>query len=160
MNQVAILQTLKQQDVENYRSFLILVTLDYCTPDAVTDKMVQVHALQTEMPVRNGYGFEDSPYFDFAVTRLAINELETSFLAYGKKGILVANFPSMLQNMSQKRDDRGNLEAAPQDLAIECEMVAADELEDTESLEVLQAEFSVLNTNYLSVLLVDTEKKA
>ena len=64
-----------------------------------------------------------------------------------------------MQLIRQKREDSKLLERAPQDAEIECEVVAFDELENSQTLSVSQADFAVQNSNYLSVLLCDKEQQ-
>lgn len=135
-----------------YQSFVCLVSLDFLDGESPTDKMVQVHPIVYERACEKGWGIEQSCDLQFQPTKMSLNQTESSFVLYGDRGILVGNFPSMLQNFRQKRTDSQNLELPPSDLEIDCEVVAFDELDKSETLSVVQAEFAVQNTNYLSVL--------
>mmetsp|Transcript_20099 Transcript_20099/g.27159 ORF Transcript_20099/g.27159 Transcript_20099/m.27159 type:complete len:201 (+) Transcript_20099:369-971(+) len=111
--------------------------------------MVQVHPITS---LKEGSDDIFTPSLPFMPTDILSNSTEKSFVVWGERGILVGHFPSMLQNIRQKRMDAQNLDQAPTDAEIECEIVADLELERSQSLTVVQAEYSAQYTNYLSVL--------
>lgn len=49
---------------------------------------------------------EDKSDLAFLPSKLAVNESESSFVIYGDKGVVVGNFPSLLQNFRHSRDDK------------------------------------------------------
>ena len=104
-NQIVILHTIKMADAK-YLSYICLVNLDAIDSESLTDAMVQVHPIVYERAAKNGWGFEQSHHLEFPPVKMSLNETESSFVIYGDRGIMVGNFPSMLQNFRQKRNDR------------------------------------------------------
>ena len=49
---------------------------------------------------------EPSGDLDFEPTKLEINQEKGCFVVYGEKGILVGNFPALLQNMVNSREEQ------------------------------------------------------
>ena len=118
-----------------------MLKLDYIDPDVSLSEMIKVHPVTCERATEKGYGIETTDELPFAPSKLALNSTENAFILYGERGIFVGNFASDLRNMDHQNQDQKDLERAPTDAALECCMVAADELEDDENKSVLQAEF-------------------
>jgi len=64
-----------------------------------------VHPVTYERSIQKGrgYGIEVTPDLHFKPTHINMNQTETSFVLHGDKGILVGNFPAMLQIYRHKR---------------------------------------------------------
>lgn len=88
-----------------FSAFMSLVSLDYIGNEQSLDKMVQVHPVTYERASTNGYGIEATKELQFSPNKLSLNHSESSFVLYGERSIFVGNFPSMLQNIRQKRTD-------------------------------------------------------
>ena len=110
-NQVVILRTYEvpQQNSgkPKYQSFLCLVSLDYVGSEIPLDRIVQVHQITIESIPESGYGIENTPNLPFGPTQLHlnINPNESNFVVYGERGIIVGNFPVLLQNLQHRRSD-------------------------------------------------------
>ncbi len=108
-NQIVILQVFKAANKKPgqaiFSAFISLISLDYIGKDQILDKMVQVHPVTYERASTNGYGIEATKELQFPPNKLSLNHSESSFVLYGDRSIFVGNFPSMLQNLSQKRTD-------------------------------------------------------
>lgn len=71
---------------------------------------------------------------------------ESAFLLSGPKGVLVGDLPGAMMNMINYKEQ--NLENPPTDVDIICH----DIFEGSNKLEVIQAEFNMLNKNHLLVM--------
>ena len=66
-----------------------------------------MHQLTIEDFPESGYGIVKTPNLPFGPTNLHlnINPNESNFVAYGERGIIVGNFPVLLQNLQHRRSD-------------------------------------------------------
>ena len=86
----------------------------------------------------------------FAPEAISANKIEGSFLIYGKKGILVGNFPKYVGYTRKLESNQ---------TPIQCELIEPFLYEDEVSSTVTQAEFSFLDTSYVFALIRKTHKE-
>lgn len=128
-----------------------MVSLDFVVGNSADDfeKLVRVHRVTLDR--ESGEAVQDCP---FMPSKVVLNDSEKCFVLFGDNGVLVGNFPAMLQNYRHSKADRedGRLAEPAKDCEVACVPVPLDDVDDKEAV-VVQAEFSSQNTNYLLVLL-------
>lgn len=129
------------------QAFLVIVSLDnYLQHD--NQFSVRVHQLQVEIIQEQSGKWGDAQLTDlpFEPTKLELNFAESAFLLSGPKGVLVGEFPGKIMNMINHKEQP--LEQPSTDVDIICQ----DVFSGKSPLEVVQAEFNMLNKNNLFVL--------
>lgn len=133
------------------QAFLVIISLDhYLQKDEKKERPfnILVHKLLVEDTLAQSSKWSDVKTTDlpFEPTKIVLNFTESAFLLSGPKGVLVGDLPGTMINMINYKEQ--NLENPPTDVDIICH----DIFEGRERLDVIQAEFTMLNKNNLLVL--------
>lgn len=109
-------------------------------------KAVCVHNLtfQTNSESPSKFGLLRQDVFPFQLTNLVLNKLETSFVSYGKSGVIIGNFAAHIENVRAGLVIQAERPVKSLDIEVEIVMNKAS--------GIRQIEFCGLNTNCLLML--------